>query len=191
MRRIIVSVNMSLDGDTDHMEEWHFQYFQEEAQKIAQEQLFASDALLLGRETYESFAEVWPGMVEQAGEFGVRMNALPHYVVSTTLTEEKATWQPTTIIRDDVVEAVAALKAQPGHDILIYGYGRLAHTLLKAGLLDEIRIWLHPIFSGHDDPKGLLYRDGTNIPVELAETRTLDCGIVILTYRAAAEPAAE
>ncbi|GAB3428957.1 dihydrofolate reductase family protein [Actinophytocola sediminis] len=190
MRKIIVSVNMSLDGDTDHMEEWHFQYFQEEAQKIAQEQLFASDALLLGRETYVAFAEVWPGMAEQAGEFGERMNALPHYVVSTTLTEQQATWQPTTIIRDDVVDTIAALKAQPGKDILIYGYGRLAHTLSKAGLLDEIRVWLHPVFSGHGDPKGLLYRDGTNIPVELAHTRTLGCGIVILTYRAATAPQA-
>lgn len=186
MRRIIVSVNMSLDGDTDHMEEWHFQYFQEEAQKIALEQLLASDALLLGRETYEGFAEVWPGMAEQTGEFGARMNALPHYVVSTTLTEDEAVWQNTTIIRDDVVDAVAALKARPGQDILMYGYGRLAHTLLKAGLLDEIRIWLHPILSGHGDQNGLLYRDGTNIPVELAETRTLDSGIVILTYRATA-----
>lgn len=184
MRKIIVSVNMSLDGDTDHMEDWHFQYFQDEAQKIAQEQLFASDALLLGRETYASFAEVWPDMAEQAGEFGARMNALPHYVVSTTLSEKDATWQHTTIIRDGVVDRVAALKAQPGKDILVYGYGRLAHTLLKAGLLDEIRVWLHPIFSGHGDPKGLLYRDGSTIPVELAETRTLGCGIVILTYRA-------
>lgn len=185
MRKIIVSVNVSLDGDADHMEEWHFQYFQKDAQDAARDQLFASDALLLGRETYESFAEVWPTMADQAGDFGERMNSLPHYVVSTTLTEDKAVWEPTTIIRDDVVAEVGKLKERDGQDILIFGYGRLAHTLLKAGLLDEIRVWLHPILSGHGDPKGLLFRDGTNIPLELAGTQTLDTGIVILTYRPA------
>ncbi|WP_340688265.1 dihydrofolate reductase family protein [Amycolatopsis coloradensis] len=181
MRKIVTSVNMSLDGDIDHMEEWHFPYFGEEAQALAREQLFASDAVLLGRETYTAFAEVWPTM--EAGDFGERMNSLPHYVVSTTLTEEQATWRNTTIIHGDVTEEVAKLKEQPGQDILMYGYGRLAHTLLKAGLLDEIRVWLHPVLSGHGDPATLFFRDGSNIPLELAATRTLDTGIVVLTYR--------
>lgn len=191
MRKIIASFNLSLDGDTDHMEEWHFQYFGKDAQDFARDQLFASDALLMGRKTYEGFAQAWPNMEEETGEFGVRMNNLPHYVVSATLAEDKATWNNTTIIRDNVLDEVARLKEEPGQDILMYGYGPLAHALLKGGLLDEIRVWLHPILSGHGDPETLFFRDGTNIPLELAETKTLDTGVIILHYRPAAETAAE
>ncbi len=185
MRKIIASFNMSLDGDTDHMDEWHFQYFGKDAQDFAMEQLFASDALLMGRKTYEGFSQAWPNMLEETGEFGVRMNNLPHYVVSATLPEEKATWTNTTIIRENVLEEVAKLKEESGQDILMYGYGPLAHELLKGGLLDEIRVWLHPHLSGHGDPETLFFRDGTNLPLELADTKTLDTGVIILTYRPA------
>jgi dihydrofolate reductase len=187
MRKIIASFNMSLDGDTEHLDEWHFQYFGKDAQDFAMEQLFACDALLMGRKTYEGFAEAWPTMEAETGEFGVRMNNLPHYVVSATLAEEKATWNNTTIIRENVLDEVAKLKEEPGQDILMYGYGPVAHALLKGGLLDEIRVWLHPILSGHGEPAGLFFRDGTNIPLELAETKPLDTGVVILTYRPAAK----
>lgn len=185
MRKIIASFNMSLDGDTDHMEEWHFQYFRKDAEDFARDQLFACDALLMGRRTYEGFAQAWPDMEEETGEFGVRMNNLPHYVVSATLAEDKATWNNTTIIRDNVLDEVAKLKEQPGRDILMYGYGPLAHALLKGGLLDEIRVWLHPVLSGHGEPEALLFRDGTNIPLDLAATQQLDTGVLILTYRPA------
>ncbi len=191
MRKIIASFNMSLDGDTDHMDEWHFQYFGKDAQDFAREQLFASDALLMGRKTYEGFAKAWPTMEEETGEFGVRMNNLPHYVVSATLEEEKATWNNTTIIRENILDEVAKLKEESGQDILMYGYGPVAHALLKGGLLDEIRVWLHPILSGHGEPDGLLFRDGTNIPLELAETKPLDTGVIILTYRPAAKTPVE
>jgi dihydrofolate reductase len=188
MRKIIASVNVPLDGDTEHMEEWHFPYFGKDAQEFAQEQLFASDALLMGRKTYDGFAKAWPTMEAETGEFGVRMNSLPHYVVSATLPQENATWNNTTIIRENVLEEVAKLKEEPGQDILMYGYGPLAHALLKGGLLDELRVWLHPILSGHGDPGTLFFRDGSNVPLTLANTRPLDTGIVILTYRPASAP---
>jgi dihydrofolate reductase len=188
MRKIVASFNMSLDGIIDHMEEWHFQYFDDGAAEFARNQLFESDALLMGRRTYEGFAEAWPKMEEETGEFGVRMNTLPHYVVSSTLAE--AGWGNTTIIKGDkVIEEVTKLKEQPGQDILMYGYGPLAHELLRNGLLDEVRVWLHPILSGHGDSESLLFRDGSKIPLELAETKKLDSGVIILCYRPVAERA--
>ena len=189
MRKIIASFNMSLDGVVDHMEEWHFPYFGKDAQDVAFEQLFASDALLMGRKTYEGFAQNWPHMEQETGEFGVRMNTLPHYVVSSTL--EDAGWGDTTIIKGDVLGQIARLKEQDGQDILMYGYGPLAHDLLKAGLLDEVRVWLHPILAGHGERENLIFRDGSNVPLELADTKQLDTGVIILTYRPAAKtPAA-
>ena len=189
MRKIIASFNMTLDGVVDHMDEWHFQYFDEGAQAFAYQQLFASDALLMGRRTYEGFSEAWPAMEEQTGDFGVRMNNLPHYVVSSTL--EKADWNNTTIIRDNVLQEVAKLKEEDGQDILMYGYGPLAHELLCNGLLDEVRVWLHPILSGHGEPESLLFRDGNKVPLELADTTKLDSGVIILHYRPAAATPAE
>jgi dihydrofolate reductase len=188
MRKIIASFNMSLDGVVDHMEEWHFQYFGESAQEFARAQLWESDALLMGRRTYEGFAQAWPNMEEETGEFGVRMNTYPHYVVSSTL--ENPGWGDTTVFTGDFLGEIAKLKEQDGRNILMYGYGPLAHDLLKAGLLDEVRVWLHPILAGHGEKENLIFRDGSNVPLELAETRQLDTGVIILTYRPAAKPAA-
>jgi len=189
MRKIIASFNMSLDGVVDHMEEWHFQYFAEDAQEFARAQLWASDALLMGRKTYEGFAGAWPNMEEETGEFGVRMNTYPHYVVSSTL--ETADWGDTTIIKGDILGEIAKLKERDGRDILMYGYGPLAHDLLKAGLLDEVRVWLHPILAGHGEKENLIFRDGSNVPLELAETKQLDAGVLILSYRPVAKSPAE
>lgn len=189
MRKIIASFNASLDGVVDHMEEWHFQYFGEDSQEFARDQLWASDALLMGRKTYEGFAQAWPNMLEETGEFGVRMNTYPHYVVSSTL--ESGDWGPTTVIKpEDLVAEVAKLKEQDGKDILMYGYGPVAHELLKAGLLDEIRVWVHPILAGHGEKENLFFRDGSNIPLELLDTKRLSTGVLILTYGPAAKPAA-
>jgi dihydrofolate reductase len=185
MRKIIASFNMSLDGVVDHMEEWHIPYFGEDAQEFAREQLWASDALLMGRKTYEGFAQAWPGMEEETGEFGVRMNTYPHYVVSSTLVD--AGWGDTTIIKGDILGQIAKLKEQDGRDILMYGYGPLAHDLLKAGLLDEARVWLHPILAGHGEKENLIFRDGGNVPLEVVETKQLSSGVIILSYRPAAK----
>ncbi|MGW5053600.1 dihydrofolate reductase family protein [Actinokineospora sp. NPDC004072] len=181
MRKIIASFNMTLDGVVDHMEEWHFQYFDADSAAFAREQLFAADALLMGRRTYEGFAAAWPNMEEQTGDFGVRMNTLPHYVVSSTL--EKADWGDTTVISGDVLAEVAKLKEQPGQDILMYGYGQLAHELLRNGLLDEVRVWLHPILSGHSGQESLLYRDGSKVPLKPADVHRFGSGVMVLCYR--------
>ncbi|MFC5285812.1 dihydrofolate reductase family protein [Actinokineospora guangxiensis] len=188
MRKIIASVNMSLDGVIDHQEQWHFQYFGDDAGTFAMNQLFASDALLMGRRTYDGFAEAWPNMEEQTGDFGVRMNSLPHYVVSDSI--EKAEWGTSTIIRRaDLVSEITKLKQQDGQDILMYGYGPVAHTLIQAGLLDEIRVWLHPILAGHGDKQDIFYRDGSIVALDHFDTQRLSTGINIMFFRPAAPEA--
>ena len=109
-----------------------------------------SDALLLGRVTYQGFAQAWPSM--GTDEFGQRMNSIPKYVVSSTLTDAEATWGPTTVIRGDVVAEIARLKDQPGGDLLAEGSGQLAQTLIRRGLVDEYRLMLFPIVLGAEAP---------------------------------------
>ncbi|WP_206681227.1 dihydrofolate reductase family protein [Actinomadura sp. J1-007] len=122
MRKIVNSTYISLDGVIENPQNWTMDYFGEEAQGFAREQLFASDALLMGRATYDGFSQAWPAMEEQTGDFGARMNNLPHYVVSDSL--EKGEWNNTVIIRRaDAVAEIAKLKEQDGQDILQYGFG--------------------------------------------------------------------
>jgi dihydrofolate reductase len=108
------------------------------------------------------------------------MNALPKYVVATTLTDPQ--WHNTTVIDHDPIDAIRNLKQQPGADIVQYGFGPLSHALMAAGLLDELRLWLHPFFVGTGTASDLLYRAGSTGSFELADSTSLDSGIVILTY---------
>lgn len=187
MRKIIASTYISIDGVIDHPEHWTMQFFSEDAGEYAFGLLKSSDALLMGRRTYDGFAASWPTMEATAGEFAVRMNTLPKYVVSSTL--EKAEWNNSTIIPGDrVLDEVAELKKQPGGDILMYGFGPLAYALLRHGLLDEARFWVHPVFVGGSSVSAQFpAADGPAPALELAGTRTLGSGVVILSYRPAAE----
>ncbi|REE95843.1 dihydrofolate reductase family protein [Thermomonospora umbrina] len=187
MRKIISSTYISLDGVIDKPHLWSMQYFNDEAARFANDQLFSCDALIMGRRTYDAFAQAWPSMEESAGEFGVRMNTMPKYAVSTTL--EKADWKNTTVISDDVVARVTALKEEPGQDILQYGFGDLSRTLVEHGLLDELRLWIHPVIVGTGDPAEMLTKDGFGTKLELAGTEVFSTGVIIATYRptAAAE----
>jgi dihydrofolate reductase len=180
MRRIIVSTYATLNGIIQDPQLWSFDYFDEEAGKFALEQLFAADALLLGRETYQSFAEAWPSRSDEAG-FADKMNSMDKYVVSTTLTEPLK-WGPATLIKNNVVEEVTKLKQQPGQDILIYGTGRLAYTLLQHDLIDEHRLWIVPILWG----TGRRIFEGVDTTrLELVDTKILPSGTVILSHKLA------
>lgn len=176
MRKIIVSTFVTLDGVFESPEKWSLDYFDEEAAKFADEQLFAADALLLGRETYKGFAEAWPS---RTGDFADKINSMAKYVVSTTLAEPLA-WHNSTLIQDNVVQAASRLKEQPGQDILIYGSGHLSNTLLQHGLIDEYRLWVVPVIWG----SGKRIFDGLDtLTLELAAAKPLPSGTVILSHK--------
>jgi len=178
MRRIINSTYVSLDGLTEQLQDWHFQYHDDEATAVAIAELTASDAVILGRKTYESFASVWPTLTDAYSD---RMNAVSKHVASTTLVAPE--WNNTSVIEGDLATSVAVLKQQPGQDIMSYGFGPVARTLLHNGLLDEIHLWIHPIIVGKAGPEDLLFQDSDTATFELVDTRSLTSGIVILSYR--------
>lgn len=184
MRKLIVSTYMTLDGVIQPLD-WSAQSSSRESAEergaYARDLLFSADALLLGRETYEIFAEVWPTRTaadDGPGEAGSvdRINSLPKYVASTTL-EEPLTWNAT-LIAGDIPTEVAKLKQQPGQAIVMYGCGELARTLLEHGLVDEFRFWVYPVVRGSGTR---LFGDGVRADLKLVETRVFDAGFVVLT----------
>jgi dihydrofolate reductase len=180
MRKIITSTFVSLDGFIDNPHLWSLNFWSDEAGQYAHAQLFASDILLMGRVTYEGFAAAWPGRAG-ADDFTDRINAMDKYVVTSTL--DKADWNNTTIIPgDDLIAEVRRLKEQPGGDILIYGCGQLTDALRENGLLDEYRLWMHPVTVGEGQR---LFREGTKAKFTLTNTETFASGVTILTYQPA------
>jgi dihydrofolate reductase len=178
VRRVIVSTYVTLDGVMEAPEKWSLKFWNDEHAKYAHDQLFASDALLMGRVVYEGFADSWPS---RRNEFADRMNSLPKYVVSTTLDE--AEWNNSTIIRENVAEEVSELKQQPGQDILMHGSAELMHTLKRHDLIDEYRLWVHPILLGSG--KRLFREESAAKALRLVDTTTFSSGVVILSYQPA------
>jgi dihydrofolate reductase len=192
MRKVILSMYVTLDGvmedpgGAERFEHggWSIQFFDEDAAKYAFDQLFASDALLLGRVTYQGFADAWPSMTDEEG-FADRMNSLPKFVVSKTL--EEVEWNNSRLIKENIAEEVSKLKQQPGQDILIYGSGDLVHTLMRHNLIDEYRIWVHPIVLGSGKR---LFRGGSDTTVlRLVDTKTFGSGVIVLSYQPARKEA--
>lgn len=178
MRNLIVTEYLTLDGVFEEPGQWSFDYWSEEAMLYKRDELFSSDVQLLGRVTYEGFAKAWPSMPD-TGDFGERMNSMPKYVVSTTLT--RADWQNSTIISKNVVEEIQQLKKQPGQNILVAGSGKLVHTLMKHQLVDEYRFMVHPVVLGSGKR---LFTEGTEkVQLKLVATRAFKTGIVILHYQ--------
>jgi dihydrofolate reductase len=166
---------ISFDGVLENPQNWTFDYVNEEFLTYAHDQLFASDALLMGRETYESFAEAWSARAG-ADDFADRMNSLPKYVASRTQTD--FAWNAAHI-GGDVVQTVAALKQQSGQNILQYGMGELTTTLLEAGLVDELRFLMYPVVMG----SGKRAFEGLDkSTLTLIETRAFSTGVVVMHY---------
>lgn len=176
MGTISSSTFVSLDGVINHMDRWHFDYVDEESDELALEQLKAATAMVMGRNTYEVYAAVWPG---RDGEYADAINAIPKYVASTTLTEP--TWQGTTVLSRDLVDAVRALRDGDDASILMHGYGPVAKALLEADLLDELHLWVHPHLAGVGEPGDLVLQPGLNKKLRLSNVRTLASGVVVLT----------
>jgi dihydrofolate reductase len=176
MRKIIAGEFVSADGVMEAPDTWQFPFQTDEMGEITERQIREADAFLLGRVTYEMFAGYWPTLTNN--EFGVadKLNSAPKYVVSTTL--QTADWNNSTHIKS--IEEISKLKQQPGGAIAIIGSTRLVHSLLNAGLIDELQVLMHPLVLG----KGVrLFADGYHSPLKLADSKILSNGVVYLSYQ--------
>ncbi|HKA03279.1 MAG TPA: dihydrofolate reductase family protein, partial [Acidimicrobiales bacterium] len=168
----------SLDGVINHMERWHFDFIDEESDALALAQLRASDALLMGRRTYELYAQAWPG---RDGEYADLINATTKYVASTTV--RTGNWAPTTILGGDLIDEIATLKRESGQRILMHGYGPVAKALVDHGLLDQLVLWVHPVLAGVGTTDDMLFSEGLNERLSLADVQRFASGVVVLSYR--------
>jgi dihydrofolate reductase len=193
MRKIVVSEFTSLDGviqapggvdeDTDGgfaHGGWTHPYWHDDIGAHFFAAMHETGALLLGRKTWQGHAGAFEPM--PAGDpFGDIMNGLPKYVVSTTLTDASA-WRNSTLIKDNVVEQVRALKAQPGKNIGIDGSSVLVHTLAQHDLIDEYSLLVYPVALGGGKQ---LFADGVRCNLHLIEARAFPSGVVLMRYEAA------
>jgi dihydrofolate reductase len=185
MRKIIVTEFISLDGvieDPGGAESfehggWTRNYWDDAIGKFKFDELFASDAQLLGRVTYQGFAAAWPSQSDEAG-FADRMNNMPKYVVSTTLANPQ--WNNSHVIKAHVAQEIANLKQQPGASILVAGSGTLIQTLIQHDLVDEYHLLVYPVVLGSG--KRLFHSD-TRTDLKLVESQTFSSGVVLLVYQ--------
>ena len=179
MRKIINATYMTLDGVVEAPHLWPSLGSRDERwEQIQTDLLLSCDALVMGRRTYEAFAPVWP--TRSGDPMSDHFNSMPKYVVSTTLKNPE--WHNTQVIDRDVVGAITRLKESPGKDIVQYGFGAVSRLLLQHGLLDELRLWLHPLILGHGSPSDLLFGSMPSVGFRLAGSTTLSHGIIILNY---------
>jgi dihydrofolate reductase len=183
MGRLIVSTQMTVDGVIE-VGDW-FQPDGEHEAHGSFDQLFAADAMLLGRKTYEGLASVWPTMTDDRG-FADRVNSMPKYVASTTL-DEPLEWN-STLIKGDLTEAVQELKRRYRGNLVSYGCGALAYHLVRLGLADEVRFWIHPsVFGGGTRP----FHGEAPVPLHLTGTTMFRSGVALLCYRPDSDNAKE
>ncbi len=178
MRKLVVGEFISLDGVVEAPEKWHFPYVDQGMTDVLADLNGQADTMLLGRVTYETFAAAFanatPG--DPAGD---QMNAFSRVVVTSTL--KKLEWAGSTVLTGDVVEGVAALKEQPGRAILVTGSTTLVRALLRAGLVDELNLLVHPIVLGKGDR---LFDDlDQTIPLRLESSAAFGSGVVHAVYR--------
>jgi class 3 adenylate cyclase/dihydrofolate reductase len=186
VRKLICSEFVTLDGvmqapghdeHPDGKNTWALAYSAEDQERYKVDEVFGADAFLFGRVTYEIWAAFWPTAPRDDG-FADRINAMPKYVVSTRLREP--TWQPTTIISENVVERVRQLKEEDGAYILINGSADLVNSLIPHDVIDEYRLMVFPVLLGSG--KRLFAETADVSHLELAETRTFESGVTVLTY---------
>ncbi len=177
MRKIIVQTEISFDAVQENPHLFAFDYEREDVDQSFKEQISRTDGLLMGRITYEGFAEVWPTMAGQ-NEMADKMNSLPKYVASRTL-KEPLSWNASTLLKDVVAE-VTTLKQQEGGDLLQYGVGELTQTLLQAGLIDEMRFLVYPVAVGSG---ARVFEKFDKTSLKLLTTKTFKAGIVAMHYQ--------
>ena len=178
--RLVATEYLSLDGVFEEPGHWSGPYFDDQAAQFKFDELNAADAQLLGRRTYEGFAKAWPTM-QGTGDFGVKMNTMPKYIVTSTL--KQLDWTGSKRLDGDLEQEVRKLKAQPGRDLLLAGSGQLFRAMSGAGLIDLYRFMVHPVVLGSG--KRLFTDDTTKSSLKLVDTKTFGKGIVVLEYEPA------
>jgi dihydrofolate reductase len=186
MRELIVTEYVSLDGvmeapggEPGHPHSgWAIEYHDDELIKYKFDETLAAESLLVGRVTYESFAEAWPA---RSGAFADKMNSMPKHVASSTLTDPQ--WENTTVIDGDLPAEVAKLKEGEGGPILIAGSRALVHSLVPTGLIDGYRLMSFPVVVGSG--ARVWPESPDKLALELADTRSFDSGVVLNVYRRA------
>jgi dihydrofolate reductase len=189
MGRIVVTEFASLDGvieDPGGSEDfkyggWSFEIDRgDEGNKFKLDETEASDALLLGRVTYEGFAEAWPS---REGEFADKFNNMPKYVVSSTLSEPE--WNNSTVLKGDITAEVEKLKQEYNRDIVVHGSAQLAQYLIEHDLVDELRVMVYPVLLGSG--KRLFGETSDKKTLRLADSKVVGDGVIVLTYTRASD----
>ncbi|GAA5160560.1 dihydrofolate reductase family protein [Pseudonocardia eucalypti] len=175
MRKLLVGCLVSLDGVHGEPRSWVGQYFDDRSAERSLAQLERTDAMLMGRVTYEYFAGSWP---LATGAYPDKVNSIRKYVFSSTLADPE--WTNSVVVAGDPVAAVAELKQQGEGDLVVYGYGRLARTLLEHGLVDQLAVTVNPVLVGGGAP--LFRPGGERRDLELTEVDRADSGVVTLVY---------
>jgi dihydrofolate reductase len=181
MRKITAGLAISLDGVVDS-QSGNWMLYNDEMGEVIGAGITQADAILLGRNTYLEFAELWPSLGSDVpmADF---MNNTPKYIVSSTLTS--LTWANSRLLTGDLAEAVAKLKEQPGKNIQIPGSPKLVPSLLRDGLLDELSLMVHPIVLGSGTR---LFDEMTDqVSLKLVESKTLSTGVLYVTYQPVSE----
>ena len=181
MRKIINSTYISLDGVVEGPHLWPSlgRPRDERFGQLQADLVLSCDVMLMGRRTYDGFAPVWP--TRSGDPLSDQFNAMRKYVVSTTLKDPE--WNNTHVIDGDVAAEITRLKQAPGKDIVQYGFGAVSRLMLEHGLLDELRLWVHPLIVGAGRPDDLLFGASPAVGFDLNEVTTLSDGTVLLSYR--------
>jgi dihydrofolate reductase len=174
MRKVIESTLISVDGVIGDPHLWTGEHFGDEAVAIALEQLRRSDAMVMGRNTYEMFSKIWASPDD---DYSAAIYNMRKYVFSSSLPQ--ADWNNATVVDGEVAGTLRELKRQDGQDIVLYGHGPVGQELLEHDLLDELKLWVHPVVVGEGN---VLFRPGQRSELAHASTETTSTGVVILAY---------
>jgi len=178
MRDIVAVEFVSVDGVAEAPEKWTTPYFDEEVGEAMQSGMDASDAMLLGRRTYEDFVAYWPDKTAQDDPYADYINATQKFVVSTTM--KSVEWRNSTLITGNVAEELTKLKQRPGKNLTIVGSPTLMRSLLRDGLLNRLDLLVFPIVVGAGKR---LFEEGIGeLPLDMVESRTFKTGVVSLAY---------
>lgn len=186
MRTLAITQNMTLDGSVEMLGDWFDPRRQADADTAdlleeLRRQSAEADGFLVGRQTFEDLRGYWPELTEDTTGITDYLNRVRKYVVSSTLTDPR--WQNSTVLTGDPVEQVRGLKEEPGRDVVVTGSIRLCHALIRAGLVDEYRLFVYPAVQGRGRR---LFPDGFELPaLSLLDARAFRCGVTFARYAAA------